>query len=288
MRTAPGIVGIEIASPSHLPSASHIVEMASSQLNGKVALVTGSGRGIGAGIAVELASRGASVIVNYSRSAGPAEKTVQKIQAAGGKAVAIKADISNPADIKQLFVDAKAAFGKLDIVCSNAGIEHFDNIKDVTPEDFDKVISLNTKGQFFVAQQAYIHLVEGGRLILTSSISASTGSVRDHALYAGSKSAVEAFARCFATDFSDKKIRVNAIAPGGVKSDMALEAGWRYVPGADSSWSMQRIEEHVAKWTPMGRIGEVEDVARVVRFLCTEDGGWVNGQTITISGGATK
>lgn len=202
---------------------------------------------------------------------------MQKIIAAGGEAVAIKANISNPAEIKQLFLDAKAAFGKLDIVCSNAGIEHFDNIKDVTPEDFDKVISVNTRGQFFVAQQAYIHLEQGGRLIMTSSISASTGSVRNHALYAGSKCAVEAFARCFATDFSDKKIRVNAIAPGGVKSDMAIEAGWRYIPGADPTWSMERIEEHVAKWTPMGRIGEVEDVARVVRFLCTEDGGWMNG-----------
>jgi len=204
---------------------------------------------------------------------------VQKIQQAGGKAVAIKADIAKPEEIKELFLGAKDAFGgKLDIVCSNAGIEHFDNIKDVTPEDFDKVISVNTRGQFFVAQQAYIHLVEGGRLILTSSISAGTGSVRNHALYAGSKCAVEAFARCFATDFSDKKIRVNAIAPGGVKSDMAIEAGWRYIPGADPTWTMERIEQHVAKWTPMGRIGEVEDVARVVRFLCTEDGGWMNGK----------
>lgn len=288
MKTPAGINGIEVTASSPLPTLTRADQMASSQLDGKVALVTGSGRGIGAGIAIELGSRGASVIVNYSRSSGPAEKTVQKIIAAGGKAVAIKADISKPAEIKQLFVDAKAAFGKLDIVCSNAGIEHFDNIKDVTPEDFDKVISVNTRGQFFVAQQAYIHLTEGGRLIMTSSISAGTGSVRDHALYAGSKCAVEAFARCFATDFSDKKIRVNAIAPGGVKSDMAIEAGWRYIPGADPSWSMERIEGHVAKWTPMGRIGEVEDIARVVRFLCTEDGGWMNGQTITISGGATK
>lgn len=215
--------------------------------------------------------------MNYSRSLGPAKETVQRIESAGGKAVAIKADISNPAEIKQLFVEAKAAFGKLDIVCSNAGIEHFGNIEDVTPEDFDKVISVNTRGQFFVAQQAYIHLVEGGRLVLTSSISASTGSVRNHALYAGSKCAVEAFARCFATDFSDKKIRVNAIAPGGVRSDMAAQAGWRYIPGADPTWSIERVQEHVAQWTPMGRIGEVDDIAKVVRFLCTEDGGWVNG-----------
>lgn len=186
-----------------------------------------------------------------------------------------------------LFTKAKSAFGKLDIVCSNAGVEHFGDIRYITPEDFDSVISLNTKGQFFVAQQAYIHLAEGGCLILTSSISASTGSVRDHALYAGSKYAVEAFARCFAADFSDKKIRVNAIAPGGVRSDMAMEAGWRYIPGADSSWGMERIQEHVSKWTPMGRIGEVEDIARVVRFLSTDDGRWMNGMSICLFGDVT-
>lgn len=202
---------------------------------------------------------------------------MQNIRGAGGKAVAIKADISSPAEIKELFTAAKAAFGKLDIVCSNAGIEHFDDILDVTPEDFDRVISVNTKGQFFVAQQAYKYLEEGGRLILTSSISASTGSVRNHALYAGSKYAVEAFARCFANDFRDKNIRVNAIAPGGINTDMAIDAGWHYVPGADKSWSMKRILDHVAKWTPLGRIGEVDDIAKVVRFLCTEDGGWMSG-----------
>jgi NAD(P)-dependent dehydrogenase (short-subunit alcohol dehydrogenase family) len=253
--------------------------MESSRLDGKVALVTGSGRGIGAGIALELGARGAAVIVNYSRSVGPAELVVEAIKAAGGQAVAIKADVSNPAEIKELFLAAKAAFGgKLDIVCSNAGIEHFDKLVDVTPEDFDRVFAVNTRAQFFVAQQAYIHLEEGGRLVLTSSISAGTGSVREHALYAGSKSAVEAFARCFAGDFGARKIRVNAIAPGGVKSDMALEAGWRYIPGADPSWSMEKIEQHVAKWTPLGRIALPEDIARVVRFLVSKDGGWMSGK----------
>jgi 3-oxoacyl-[acyl-carrier protein] reductase/tetrahydroxynaphthalene reductase len=101
--------------------------------------------------------------------------------------------------------------------------------------------------------------------------------VRDHALYAGSKCAVEAFARCFAGDFGARKIRVNVIAPGGVKSDMAIEAGWRYIPGADPSWTMEQIEAHVNKWTPLGRIGNPEDIARVVRFLVSEDGGWMNG-----------
>ncbi|KAF4633950.1 hypothetical protein G7Y89_g4161 [Cudoniella acicularis] len=263
--------------------------MDSSSLNGKVALITGAGRGIGAGIALDLGSRGVSVIVNYSRSEGPAKKVVEAIKQSGGNAVAIKADIADPEQIKELFIKAKTAFGgKLDIVCSNAGIEHFDKLENVTPEDFDRIFAVNTRGQFFVAQQAYTHLAEGGRLVLTSSIAASTGSVRDHALYAGSKGAVEAFARCFAGDFGHRRIRVNVIAPGGVKSDMAIESGWRYIPGADPSWTMERIEEHVGKWTPLGRIADPQDIAKVVRFLVSEDGGWVNGQTITISGGAAK
>ena len=104
-------------------------------------------------------------------------------------------------------------------------------------------------------------------------------AVRDHGLYAGSKCAVEAFARCFAGDFGSRKIRVNVIAPGGVKSDMAIEAGWRYIPGATPDWTIQQIEAHVNKWTPLGRIGSPEDIAKVVGFLVSQDGGWVNGET---------
>ncbi|PGH19880.1 hypothetical protein AJ80_03799 [Polytolypa hystricis UAMH7299] len=254
-------------------------------LHGKIALVTGSGRGIGSGIAIELGRRGASVVVNYSKSADAANGVVSQIQQAGSQAIAIQADISNPDSIKTLFEAAVSHFGGLDIVVSNSGIEHFGSIEEVTPEDFDRVFNLNTRGQFFVAQNAYRHLHEGGRLVLMSSISAHVG-MRNHALYAGSKCAIEAFGRCLAKDFGTKRINVNVIAPGGVATDMAAEEGWKYIPGADPSWSLEDIAKKVAAFTPLQRIGTPVDIARVVAALVGEDGGWVNGQTITISGGA--
>jgi len=254
-------------------------------LAGKVALVTGSGRGIGRQIATELAARGASVVINYANSAVPAEAVVGEIKALGRDAVAIKADVSDPEEISALFEGAIKAFGKLDIVMSNSGKEHFGNILDVTPADYDKIFNLNTRGQFFVAQQAYKHLSHGGRLVLMSSISVQAKGVHRHAVYAGSKAAVEAFARCFAADFGDKRITVNAIAPGGVKSDMYLESARNYIPGA-SSWSDEQVDAAIAKMSPFGRVGLPNDVAQVVAFLASDDAEWINGQTITIGGAA--
>jgi NAD(P)-dependent dehydrogenase (short-subunit alcohol dehydrogenase family) len=254
-------------------------------LKGKVALVTGAGRGIGAGIARDLGAIGASVVVNYRGSASAAETLVQEITTAGSKAIAIQADISNVDEISTLFEKAKQHFGKIDIVVSNSGIEHFGPLPEVKPEDFDKVFGINTRGQFFVAQQAYKHLTDGGRLILMSSISAHN-AIREHAVYAGSKCAVEAFARCFSQEFGARRITVNSIAPGGVKTDMAADVGYKYLPMADSSWSWEQIEGVVAKRTPLGRIADPIDIARVVSFLASDDAGWVNGQNITISGGA--
>jgi NAD(P)-dependent dehydrogenase (short-subunit alcohol dehydrogenase family) len=278
-------------------------EVPTSRLDGKVALVTGSGRGIGRAIAIELGRRGASVVVNYAKSSKPANEVVKEIIKYGSKATAVCADISNPAEITHLFENVHSRFGKLDIVVSNSGIEHFGSIDQITPEEFDKVFNLNTRGQFFVAQNAYKYLSEGGRFVLMSSISANVG-LRQHAVYAGSKCAVEAFGRCLTKEFGAKKITVNVIAPGGVGTDMAAEAGWRYIPGANPSWSMEDINKFVSSRTPLQRMAVPEDIARVVAFLTSEDGGWINGkhnhspsiypnadncigQTITISGGAT-
>ncbi|KAK7187792.1 hypothetical protein DPSP01_010840 [Paraphaeosphaeria sporulosa] len=254
-------------------------------LEGKVALVTGSGRGIGAGVARELGARGASVVVNYRGSAEAAEALSREIEAAGSKSIAIQGDIANVEDIKTLFEKTKAHFGKIDIVVSNSGIEHFGKLDEVTPEEFDKVFAVNTRGQFFVAQQAYKHLEDGGRLVLMSSISAHN-SIKEHALYAGSKNAVEAFAKNFAKDFGPRRITVNTIAPGGVKTDMANDVGWKYLPNADETWTWEQVEAVVSKWTPLGRIGLPQDIGRVVAFLVGPDGYWINGQNITISGGA--
>ncbi|EON61278.1 hypothetical protein W97_00491 [Coniosporium apollinis CBS 100218] len=262
------------------------LDIPTSRLDGKVALVTGSGRGIGRGIAIELGRRGASVVVNYAKSSGPASEVVKEITISGSEAIAIQADISNPSDIAKLFEATHSHFGKLDIVVSNSGIEHFGSIEEISPEEFDQVFNLNTRGQFFVAQKAYSYLSEGGRLILMSSISAGVG-LRHHAVYAGSKCAVEAFGRCLTKEFGAKKITVNVVAPGGVGTDMAAEAGWRYIPGANPSWTAEDINKFVSSRTPLQRMAQPLDIARVVAFLVSEDGGWMNGQTITVSGGAT-
>ena len=176
-----------------------------SRLDGKVALVTGSGRGMGRQNALELAARGASLVINYAKSASAAEKVVSEIEALGAKAIAIQGDVSQPPEIVALFDQAVKHYGHLDIVVSNSGVESFGHISELTAEEFDRVFAVNTRGQLLVAQQAYKHLTEGGRLVMLSSISASAKGVKDHAIYSGSKNAVEAFARCLAVGKSLRK-----------------------------------------------------------------------------------
>ena len=245
---------------------------------GKVALVTGSSRGIGAGIALELGARGASVVVNYVKGVDGAEGVVQAIEKLGSKAVAIQADVSKVSEITKLFEEAQRHFGKIDFVVSNSGMESFDKIEDITEDHFDRVFGLNVRAQFFVGQHTYKYCVPGGRLILMSSIAAGLIGVGDHALYSGSKMAINGITKSFAKDFGHKKITVNAIAPGGVKSDMSAKVAWRYIPGATSDWSFEKIEEAMSKATPLGRFADPSDIARVVAFLVGEDAGWVNGE----------
>lgn len=249
-------------------------------LEGQVALVTGASRGIGAGIALELGARKASVVVNYVKGRDAADNIVKQIEESGGKAVALQADVSKVPEITKLFEDAKAHFGKINIVCSNSGMESFDKTEEITEERFDLVFGLNLRAQFFVGQHAYKYCEEGGRLILMSSIAAGLISVGDHALYSGSKSAVNGITKSFAKDFGKKKMTVNAIAPGGVKSDMFTQVAWKYIPGATSDWPAEKIENEMANHCPLGRCALPVDVARVVAFLASEDGGWVNGESL--------
>ena len=251
---------------------------AHSRLDGKVALVTGSGRGLGAGIATDLGSRGASVVVNYAKSASAAKKVVAEIESFGSKAVAIQADISKTPEVSRLFNDAISHFGRLDIVVSNSGMETFCKEDEVTEEIYDQVFGLNTRGQFFVAQHALRHLSDYGRIILTSSVAATMSGIRDHALYAGSKAAVEAFTRSFSADAGHKHITVNAIAPGGVKTDMYTENSWHYVPGGHPGMDMESIDRGLANFSPLKRVGVPQDVARVVAFLAGPESEWVNGK----------
>jgi 3-oxoacyl-[acyl-carrier protein] reductase len=252
----------------------------SKPLSGKVALVTGAGRGIGAGVARELAIKGCSgVVINYSSSSSSAEEVCRGIEELGVSATAIKADLTKPAEIQTLFEEAVKKYGRLDIVVSNSGMEKFKPLVETTEEDFDSVFALNTRAQFFVAKEALKHIETRGTLVLTSSIAAGLG-VAGHALYAGSKCAVEGFVRCFAQDFGIKQCTVNGIAPAGVKSDMWNQNAWRYAPGCDKTSSLEDIEKALASGSPLKRVGYPADIGRVVAFLASEDGEWINGKFI--------
>jgi tetrahydroxynaphthalene reductase len=205
-----------------------------SRLDGKVALVTGSGRGIGSAMAKELARRGAKVVLNYANSADAANKLAEDIKKEYGvETIALKADVGDVAQTQKLMADAVEKFGQLDIVCSNSGVVSFGHFKDVSEEEFDRVFRINTRGQFFVAKEAYKHLSVGGRIILMGSITGQAKGVPKHAVYSGSKGAIETFVRCMAIDAGDKKITVNCVAPGGIKTDMYHAVCREYIPGGD-------------------------------------------------------
>ncbi|KAI1355174.1 tetrahydroxynaphthalene reductase [Xylaria sp. FL0043] len=254
-------------------------------LAGKVALITGAGRGIGRGIALELGKRGAFIVVNYGRSSKSAEGVVRELEELGSKAVALQADISKPAEVAGLFEKAMAHFGRIDYVVSNSGMEVWCEETEVTPELFDQVFNLNCRGQFFVAQQGLKHCSEGGRIILTSSIAAQMAGIPNHALYAGSKAAVEGFTRAFAVDCGRKRITCNAVAPGGIQTDMFDENSWHYVPGGYKGMPVEIIKEGLRKMCPLDRVGEPADVGKAVYCLISDEGEWINGQVIRCSGG---
>jgi len=269
------------------PSQPHIKMSAvdTSRLDGKVALVTGSGRGIGSAMAIELGRRGAKVVVNYANSKDTAEKLVDQIKKNGSDAVAYKADIGNVDETIKMMDFAVEHFGQLDIVCSNSGVVSFGHLKDVTEEEYDRVMRINTRGQFFVAREAYKHLSVGGRIILMGSITGQAKGVPKHTVYSGSKGAIETFVRCMAIDAGDKKITVNCVAPGGIKTDMYHAVCREYIPGGEKL-SDDEVDEYAKTWSPMQRVGQPIDIARVVGFLASQDGEWVNGKVIGIDGAA--
>ncbi|OJJ57397.1 hypothetical protein ASPSYDRAFT_58942 [Aspergillus sydowii CBS 593.65] len=255
------------------------------RLDDKVALVTGSGRGIGAAIAIHLGRLGAKVVVNYANSAEHAERVVAEIKSHGSDAIALKADVRDVSQTVKLFDEAIAHFGRLDITVSNSGVVSFGHLKEVTEEEFDRVFSLNTRGQFFVAREAYRVLEEGGRIILTSSNTSRDFSVPRHSLYSASKGAIDSFVRILSKDCGDKKITVNGVAPGGTVTDMFHAVSHHYIPGGEKFTAEER-QRMAAHASPLHRNGFPEDIANVVGFLVSKEGEWVNGKVITLDGGA--
>lgn len=253
----------------------------STRLHGKTALVTGAGRGIGKAIALRLAADGANVVINYRSDPDSAQAVVDEIAKAGRRAIAIRADVSDPAQIVQLFNQARR-FAQLDIVCSNAGIEHFGSLETITAQDFDSVFHTNTRGQLLIAQQAAATLKKGGVIVLTSSVSAIIG-VYQHTLYAASKAAVDAMVLQLAVELGMKGIRINAIAPGGTNTDMAAAVGYKYMhPAVVDKLS---VSEYMASTNAVGRLAEPEEIANAVAFLVSDDASYFTGRTLHIDGG---
>ncbi|MDM5286685.1 SDR family oxidoreductase [Peribacillus castrilensis] len=242
------------------------------RLDGKVALVTGSSRGIGRAIAEQLADLGAKVVINYSGSSQKAYEAVEGIKKNGGDAVAIQADISQVSQIINLFEETLQAFGKINILVNNAGLMINKPLSEATEEDFDKQFAVNAKGTFFACQQALKYMETEGRIVNIST-SVIGQMFPSYSMYAGTKGAVEQFTRHLAKEFGPKGITINAIAPGPVNTELF-----------NVGKSEQQIEG-MKKMNAFGRLGETDDIANVVSFLVSEQAQWVTGQTIRVNGG---
>jgi 3-oxoacyl-[acyl-carrier protein] reductase len=237
-------------------------------LTGKVAIVTGSSRGIGRAIAERLAQDGAHVVVNYSGNAEKAQEVVHAIEAAGSKAIALKADLSNPEDVRHLFDETENQLGPLNILVNNAGTFVMKPAIDITLEEFDKVMSVNVRGVFLALQEAARRIQDGGRIVNLAS-NATIMSLPSQSVYAASKAAVEQFTRVLAKELGARQITVNAVAPGATETDMVPDVAREVVP----------------KQTPLGRLGQPEDIADVVAFVVSEQARWITGQIIGVNGG---
>ncbi len=245
------------------------------KLTGKVAIVTGASKGIGAAIAKEYAANGASVVVNYSSSKEDADKVVKEIIAKDGKAIAVQGSVAKADDVKRIFEEAKKAFGKLDVLVNNAGIFKFTSLEDATEEEFHRQFNTNVLGSLLTARESLKYFSsEGGSIINISSV-VSTSPMPGTAIYAATKGAVDTMTIGLARELAGRKIRVNNIAPGGVNTEGAQALG---MIGSD-------METHIVSQTPLGRIGQPQDIAQIAVFLASDDAGWVTGERIQGSGG---
>ena len=245
----------------------------SKKLSGKVALVTGASKGIGAAIATHLAAEGASVVVNYSSSKEGAQKIVTEITGKGGKAVAVQGNVSKADDIKHLLAETKKAYGRLDILVNNAGIYEHEEVGSITEESFHRQFNLNVLGLILTTQEALKYFGSDGGSIINISSVVSTLSPPNAAVYNATKSAVDAITRTFAKELGAKKIRVNSVNPGLVETEGLHSTGFI------------KMKDQVVAQLPLGRIGQPQDIAPAVVFLASSDSSWMTGETFYVTGG---
>lgn len=245
------------------------------KLEGKIAVVTGASKGIGAAIAKQMAAEGASVVVNYSSSKEGADRVVDEIAKRGGKAVAVQANVSKQADIDRLFTETKKAFGKLDILVNNAGVYEFGPIENISEKQFHTMFDLNVLGLLLTSQAAVKYFSPAGGSIVNISSIASTLAPPAASVYSATKGAVDTITKSLASELGPRKIRVNAINPGMVETEGVHAAGF-----AESDF---RKQQEAA--TPLGRIGQPDDIAPAAVFFASDDAKWISGQTLVIAGG---
>jgi 3-oxoacyl-[acyl-carrier protein] reductase len=247
-------------------------------LQGKVALVTGASKGIGAAIARELAARGAAVAVNYSGSKAAADKLVEEINSNGGKAIAVQANVSEPASIQPLIDTVATQLGPIDILVNNAGIYEFGPLEAITPEHFHKQFNTNVLGLLLVTQAAVPHFNPAGGSIINIGSVVGKMAFPNGSVYSATKGAVDSITVSLSKELGARKIRVNALNPGMVETEGAHAAG---IIGSD-------FDRAIAAETPLGRIGQPQEIATAAAFLASADSGWLSGQTIYASGGYTR
>jgi 3-oxoacyl-[acyl-carrier protein] reductase len=249
--------------------------MNTKKLTGKVAMVTGASKGIGADIAKHFAAEGADVVVNYSSSKEGADQVVDEITKRGGKAIAVQGNVAKKAEVVSLFAAAKKAFGKIDILVNNAGVYEFSPLEEITEESFHKHFNVNVLGLLLATQEAVKQFSSNGGVVINISSGATTLTPPNTSVYTATKGAVDAITRTLAKELGPRNIRVNAINPGMVETE-GVRAG-----GFDKSDFRNQLESQ----TPLGRIGQTQDIAPAAVFLASSDSAWISGETLLIAGG---
>jgi 3-oxoacyl-[acyl-carrier protein] reductase len=249
--------------------------MKNGKLNGKVAVVTGASKGIGAGIAKELAAEGAAVVVNYASSKADADKVVDEITKGGGKAVAVQGSVAKKAEVERLFAEADKAFGKIDVLVNNAGVYEFLPLEEVSEQHFHRHFDTNVLGMLLATQEALKHFNPAGGSIINISSLASSLTPPTAVVYNATKGAVDAITRTLAKELGPRKIRVNSVNPGMVITDGVISAGFH------ESDFRKMLESQ----TPLGRVGQPDDIAPAAVFFASDDSKWITGETLLIAGG---